>query len=160
MTDAEGVLGAERLARHGNSSIIRAGQRQRLAQRDVELGPVGEHDRAAHLGYQLGSQLLLLALERCLELAERCGAQRGVVGPTTAVSRSSGGGDGPLHVGARAVGHRAEHLIGGRVDVVERGAALGVDELAVDQQPGLVLVVGHAGHHTRGRCSIWRRPGE
>ena len=49
------------------------------------------------------------------------------------------------HVGAGAVGDRAEHLLGGRVDVVEGLAAFGVDELAVDQHALLVHQVSCRG---------------
>ena len=43
--------------------------------------------------------------------------------------------DRPLHVVGRGVGDLAEDLLGGRVDVVERLARIGLDQLAVDEHP-------------------------
>src|SRR5207248_8422888 len=47
------------------------------------------------------------------------------------------GGDGLPHLGLAPVGDLGEDLLGGRVDVVERGAGGGLDELAVDEHPVL-----------------------
>ena len=93
VADADGVLRADRappleLVDH----LGRPGQR--LAQRRIELRAVGDEERAADLGDQLGAQLLLLALDRGLELEQALLAE-GVVGrPVGGVERASGRGDG------------------------------------------------------------------
>ena len=91
------------------------------------------------LGHQLGPEQLLLGSRRLLELEHAALAQLLVRGPCRLVERPAGGGDGLVHVVVTGVGHLAEHLLGGRVDVVEHLARLGLDELAVDQHPLLAV---------------------
>src|SRR6478609_4359192 len=66
-------------------------------------------------------------------------------------SGASSWGHGALHVLRRRVGHRSEHLFGGRVDVVERLARRRLDELAVDEHADLALhgcgAIGFSGGH-------------
>ncbi len=79
-------------------------------------------------------------------------AEVGVLAPlAVGVEGVARDADGALHVRHRAVGHRADDLLGGRVLDVERTAALGLDELATDEHPllagentTLVLYCGHA----------------
>lgn len=49
------------------------------------------------------------------------------------------GADRLIHVLGGPVGRDAEDLFGGRVDVLERSASPGVDQLARDEKPGLPL---------------------
>ena len=103
---------------------------------------------AADLGDELLADELLLADDGVLQLLEAALAQLAVGGPGGLVERPAGRGDGEVHVVGAAVGDLAEHLFGGRVDVVEPAARLGVDELAVDQHALLAL-------DGRGRCPVW-----
>src|SRR5262249_53115260 len=59
--------------------------------------------------------------------------------PVRLVERAPGGRDRPAHVLVAAVGHLAENLFGGRVDVVELLARLRIDEGTVDEHPPLRL---------------------
>ena len=61
-----------------------------------------------------------------------------------------------LHVGRRRVGDGADDLLGRRVDDVER-SRLAVDQLAVDQQTGLVLRGGAVGHVSSSEVCAWCR---
>ena len=85
------------------------------------------------------TQLLLLALDRLLELPQALLPERVVGRPVGLVERATRGGDGALHVVGGSVGDLAEHLFGGRVDVVEALARRGFDELAVDEHADLAL---------------------
>ena len=94
---------------------------------------------------QLLPQLLLLALERCLELQKAFLAEGTVGRPGRLIKRSPGGVDGLVHVSLRRITHGADHLLGSRVDDVE-GAGAAVDELAVDEKTTFVLRRGVIGH--------------
>ncbi len=120
------------------------GVAQRALEGDVELVGVGGHARASHLEDELLSQLLAFGLERVLQLGEAARTELAVGRPARLVESPARGVDGPAHLGARSVGDLAQDLLGRRVDVVERPARIGADELAVDQHPGLVL--GCCGH--------------
>ena len=131
---AEGVtLGQVALPGELVDELGRPGQA--LGQRGVELRPVGQGDRGPHLGHQLGPQQLALLFEGRLQLEQATLAQLLVGRPVRLVEGAPGGGDGGVHVLVTGVGHLAEHLFGGRVDVVEDLARRGLDELAVDQHP-------------------------
>jgi hypothetical protein len=96
---------------------------------------------------QLLAPLLPLGVEGGLELLQATRPQGAVGRPVRLVERPAGGGDGPPHVGRRRVGDAAEHLLGRRVDVLERLAGIGIDELAVDEHPRLradLRCVGHS----------------
>ena len=85
-----------------------------LGERRVELRAVGRHARAADLEDELLAQLLLLGLERLVQLLEALLAE-GVVGrPVGLVEGAAGGVDGALHLGRRGVGDLADDLLGGR----------------------------------------------
>ncbi len=130
-----------------------AGHFERVAEWGVELRPVGEPDRTAHLGDELGAQLFLLALDRGLELQEALLAE-GVVGrPVGLVEGASRRGDGALHVLDAGVGDLTQHFFGRRVDVVEPLPRDRLDELAVDEHADLALhgagTVGFGDGHGR-----------
>ena len=110
------------------------------------MGSVGDHPRAADLQDQLFTDLLPLGLECLLELFEAPLAQRPVGGPVGLVECPAGGGDGRLHVAGRAVGDLTEDILGGRVDVVECLARLGIDELPVDKHSRFGLDFSRLGH--------------
>ena len=118
-------------------------QPQRVAesalQRDVQLVGVGGHPGAADLEDELLAQRLPLALERPLQLGQAFLAPVAVGGPVRLVEGSPRGVDGPVHLVDGRVGHLADHLLGRRVDVVERPARVGLDELAVHQHPCFVV---------------------
>ena len=147
---AEGVAVGE-LAPPLEGSMNSAGQVRRVAQRGVELRAVGERDRAAHLGDQLVAQLLLLALDRLLQLQQALLAERVVGRPVGLVERAPRRGDGALHVVGRRVGDLTEDLLGGGVDVVEALPRRGFDQLTVDEHADLALhgagAVGFDGGH-------------
>ena len=127
--------------------------RQRLGQRGVELRAVGGHHRAADFEDQLLAQLLLLGLQRLVELLEAALAE-GVVGrPVGLVEGTAGRVDRPLHLGGRRVGHRTDHLFGGRVDVVEGLARVGLDQLPVNEHPLLRIDLHCLGHGSSSRRS-------
>ena len=119
---------------------------QRAVERDVELVGVRGHPRAAHLEDELLPQLFAVLLECLLQLGEAALAQFVVGGPVGLVEGAPGAVDGPVHVGARPVGHLSEDLLGGGVDVVEGPARGGLHELAVDQHP---LFVADCFRHAR-----------
>ena len=135
---------------------------QSVLQRGVELRSVGDGDRAADLGHQLGAEQLLLGHDRVLQLAQALLAERPVGGPVRLVERLASGTDGEVHVLGATVGHLTQHLFGGRVDVVEATAGPTLDELAADQHAHLALhgrgrVFGGGGHvvplGTAWRCA-------
>ncbi len=179
----DGADHADRLLDHllpaGNPEVLVVGERalpfefvdvgggpqQALGQGGVQLGQVGGGHRAPDLGHQLGAELLLLAHDRLVELAQAPLAERTVGGPRRGVERGPGTADGPVHVHRRGVGRLSEHLLGGRVDVVEPSALGGVDQRAVDEEAGLPGRCG--GGHIGLLSSVWsdgcwsarRRPG-
>jgi hypothetical protein len=124
---------------------LRGGPLQLLADRYVELRPVGGHHRAPDLGDQLLAEQLGVVLDRLGELGEAALAQLLVRRPVGLVEGSARGGDGPSHVLDGGVGDLADDLLRGGVDVVEALARRGLDELAVDEHAGL------ARHHEGGR---------
>ena len=103
--------------------------------RRVELGRVGERDRRARLGHGHGPDLVGMGDEGRLQLAEAADPQPDVGRPAGRVEGPAGGADGVVEVLGAAVGHHAEHLLGGRVDRLEGPARPGRPELSVDQQP-------------------------
>ena len=113
--------------------------------RGVQLGTVGQRDRGAHLGHGRGPDLLQVVPQGGVQLAQATGPQVDVRGPVGLVEGPAGGGDGPVDVAHRRVGGDPEHLLVRRVDVLVGRATLGVDELAVDEEPFLVPEVHHGG---------------
>src|SRR5256885_1019683 len=109
------------------------GPEQTVGERRVELRAVREHEGRADLGDEFRAQLLLLAHDRLVQLLEAALAERAVGGPVGLVERPPGGGDGALHVVDGRVGDFAQHLLGGRVDVLEALAGGGFHQLAVDE---------------------------
>ena len=109
---------------------------QPVGQRGVQLRTEGDGPGRADLEDQLLAQLLLLGLDRVVQLQQAALAQLLVGRPVGLVEGAPGGVDGPVHVLLRRVGDLAERLLGRRVDVGE-GAGLPVDELAVDHHLGL-----------------------
>ncbi len=83
-----------------------------------------EADRRADLGDDLRPQLFLVLVERVLQLLQARLAERPVGRPGGLVERPARRGDGPLHVGGRRVGDRADDRLGRRVDVVVGPGAL------------------------------------
>ena len=89
---------------HSNSSISLAGQAKASEIGASSCGPLRRHARAAHLEDELLAQLLVLGLERLVQLLEALLAE-GVVGrPVGLVEGPPGGVDGPVHLGRRRVG--------------------------------------------------------
>ena len=111
--------------------------------RFVQLRHVGQGDRRAGLGDDHPAELLAHLLQRRLQLLEAARAQVAVGRPVRRVERAARGSDGTRHIVDGRVRGDAEHLFGRRIDVVERRAVGGVDELAVDQHPGLTLGCRH-----------------
>ena len=133
---AEGSFGAE-VTRPGEPVDLIGRPGEGLAQRRVELGAVGESTGQPTSAISSARSSSFSLLEGGLQLVEALLAE-GVVADHEVVSKARrAAAIGGLHVGRRAVGDDAEHLLGGRVDVVEGLAALAVDELPVDQQPPL-----------------------
>jgi len=85
-------------------------------------------------GVRRTDQLDVLA-ELLLQLAQAALAERDVGGPPALVEGGARRGDRPLDVLRAGVRRGADHLFGGRVDVVVPGAAAGLDELARDEHP-------------------------
>ena len=136
---AEGVLAAERAAPRERLDLFgRPGEG--LAERGVELRSVGDEHRATDLGDQLGAQLLLLRLDGGLELEQAPLAEGVVGGPGGGVERPPGGGDGGLHVGGGAVGDAPSTSSVAGLMLSNVAASLGLDQLAVDQQPSFADV--------------------
>ena len=131
---------------------------ERLAQRGVELGAVGDEHRAADLGDQLGPQLLLLGLEGGLQLEQAALAEaRGRVAQSV-VSKARRAAPTAASMSAAvpsATGPSTSSVAGLTLSKV--APPLGVDELAVDQQPPLAR---RRAHHTSSRFSTARRPWE
>ncbi len=117
---------------------------QGAVERDVELVCVGGHARAPHLEDQLLAQGLPVLLERVLQLGQALLAPRAVGRPVGLVEGAPRRVDGAVHLVGRRVGHLPDNLLGGGVDVVERLARVGADELAVDEHP--LFVVGCSCH--------------
>jgi len=99
----------------------------------VELGHVGHHHRGAHFCDQLGAEQLLLGDDGLVELAQAPLAEGPVGRPLRFVEGPPRRGNGPVHVGRRRVRGLAEHLLGGRVDVVEGSSTGRFDERPVDE---------------------------
>ena len=72
---------------------------------------------------------------RGMQLLEALLAEGVVRRPVGLVEGASGTVDRPLHFSGGGVGDLADDFLGGRVDVVEGLAGIGIDELAVDQHP-------------------------
>ena len=117
-----------------------AGQRTPPASGDVQLRAVRDHPRAADLEDQLLAELLLLGLERFLQLLEAplAGTSGSVDQSVSSKARRAASIARCMSAVGR-VGDVAEHLLGRRVDVVEGLPGLGVDQLAVDEHPPLAL---------------------
>ena len=92
-------------------------------------------------------QFLGVVAHRLLQLADAAHPQLDVGRPVRVVERAAGRLDRPAHVVDARIGGDAEHLLGGRVDGLERARAAG-DELAVDEQ--LTLAIGEDPH--RNSC--------
>ena len=99
------------------------------------MSAIGEPTSAT----RICAQRFLLAHDRFVQLAEALLAEGAVGRPVGLVERSARRGDGALHVVDTRVGDLAEHLFGGRVDVVEALARRGLHELAVDEHADLAL---------------------
>ena len=111
---------------------------QRAVERDVELVGVGGHARAAHLEDELLAQLLALLLERLLQLGRGTRLRSSRLVDQSVSSKARRAASMARCISAlERVGHLADDLLGGRVDVVERLARVGLHELAVDQHPSL-----------------------
>ena len=124
----------------GNSSIILAGHlRASVSGQSTCAAKVimrGEPD----LGDDLLAQLLALGVERILELLEAALAQRAVGRPVGLVEGRAGGGRWPRRMSsADASATWTQHLFGRRVDVVERLARGGLDEVAPDEHADLTV---------------------
>jgi hypothetical protein len=104
-----------------------------VCERRVELGAIGEDHRRSDFRDELRAQRLLLALDGGLQLLEAALAERVIRRPVGLVERAASRGDGAPHVVNRRVGHLAEDLLGGGVDVVEAPTGRGFHQLAVDQ---------------------------
>ena len=133
---AEGVVVGQRSLPLERVDVLGRPQ-QRLGQRRVELGHGGHHDGGADFGHELGPQELLLADDGVLELAQAALTEGAVGRPRRLVERPAGRDDGPVHVGSRGVGGLAQHLLGGRVDVVEGAAGGRFEQFAVDHHSEL-----------------------
>ena len=102
------------------------------------------------------AQLLLLRLQRFVQLLETTLA-KGVVGrPIGLVEAAAGRVNGTSHVLGRGVGHFAQHLFGGGIDVVEPLARRSLDELAVDEHAHFADA-GWVGHGCAPSSGIPRR---
>lgn len=103
----------------------------------------GDRHRAAHLGNQHPTQVLLVTFQRVVQLGQAVEPEVDVARPVRLVERPPGRTDGAGHVLDGAVGGLARDLFAGRMDDVEGCAAGGVLQFAVDQH---ALVAGqHAG---------------
>jgi hypothetical protein len=96
--------------------------------------------------------VLLLLLEALLELLEAAPPEGVVGGPGRLVEGAPGRGDGGVHVLGSAVGDPTDHLLGGRVDVVEDGAGFRIDEVPVDPHASL-----RPAEVTHASLLSWRR---
>ena len=106
----------------------------------------------------MAAQLVGVLLHRGVQLAQALHAERVVGRPVVVVERAASRRDRRVHVRRPAIGGHTDHLFGGRVDVLERGAVRRVDELAVDQQSLLVpQCVAHASPVTGARPMVPRR---
>jgi ParB family chromosome partitioning protein len=107
---------------------------QRLhGQRQVHLAGVAKR-LAGVVGLERGERGGVL-LDEVGEAVQQALAIRGPhAGPGVRLEGRAGGLDGLVDVRRRALGHRAQGLAGGRVDVVEAGAIGSVLVVAVDEQ--------------------------
>ena len=103
-----------------------------------QVGVAALADRLAVIErFELG-QLVDVRFDQVGELVHQPPAVAGVhLAPGAGVERLSGRLDGQVDVGGVALGDVGDDLFGGRVDRLERLAALAVAPLAVDQQLGL-----------------------
>ncbi len=97
----------------------------------IQLRAERDGARSADLEDEFLAQLLLLRLDRVVQLEQAALAQLAVGGPVGLVESAAGGVDGPEHVVLRRVRDLAERLLGGWVEDGEC-AGLAIDELAVD----------------------------
>ena len=118
-------------------------------ERQAELGAVGGHAGAADLEDQLLEQLLPFALQRFLELLETALTEGPIGRPLGLVERPASDIDGAAHLRRRRIDDGTEHLLGGRVHVVEGLAEVGGDQLSLDE---------HARLRLRSRCSTHVSP--
>ena len=125
-----------------------------LLDRALDLA-AGHRHRTADLGDQHPAQPLLVALQRLVQLGQAVVAELEVARPVGLVERAPRRADRARHVVDRAVGGPAGDLLAGRMDHIERRAAGGDLQLAVDQHPlvagkhaGVRLYLGHADSFT------------
>jgi len=115
---------------------------------DVVMLPKVEGAWDIHYLDQLLAQLLLLGLQRRMQLLEAARAERVVRRPIGLVEGPPGGVDRPLHLSRRGIGNLSDDLLGRRIDVVEAVARVRLDQLAVDQHPRLRVDLHCIGHGT------------
>ena len=115
-----------------------------------ELDAVGHRDRRADLGDQDAPQPLLRADQAVAELGDAVRAELHVIAPVpgVGVERAARGRDRPVEVGGPSVRGDPGHLLGGRVDHVERHPAAGAGQVAVDEHP---LLAGQRAGSAIGR---------
>ena len=140
---------ADRLAQRVGQEVAAHGDRLAL---DL-VGPAGvvaeRVDRADHVAARVADRLaavdrlelrefLGVLLDQVGELEHQLTAVGGVhLGPRPLLEGGAGGLDGAVHVGRRRRRHLGQHVAGRGVERLERAAAGRIDELVVDEQPGL-----------------------
>ena len=99
----------------------------------VALHGVREQKGAPYLGDDDLAQLVFGGGETFRELRETLGAKRVIDRPSRFVESAAGRADGGQHVFLGGVGANADHLFGGRVDVLEGRAVGSAHQPAADE---------------------------
>ena len=106
--------------------------------RTLERRTARHSHRHADFGNRECTEVFEVLSHRSRELTKARRTELGISRPGRLVEGTAGRRDRPLGVGHRRIRRRAQDRLGCRVDRVEAGAALGGDELPVDEQIRLV----------------------